>query len=222
MASVGKRLRAKRDRDRKHSAELAFWRRRLAEEGTLGAGHYHWFFTVHQGLEPSFYEGKRMLDVGCGPRGSLEWATGAARRVGADPLAGAYQELGTAAHAMEYVEAGAESLPFADGAFDVVSCFNALDHVDDPGAALAEIARVLAPGGLFLVIVEIEGEPTIEEPHKLRWDVLEQVTPPLRVESERRYRHPGPSVYEVLIHTEPLDAAAEAPSPGLLSARLRR
>lgn len=49
--------------------------------------------------------GRRVLDVGCGPRGSLEWADRARVRVGLDPLVDAYRELGVADHAMGYVAA---------------------------------------------------------------------------------------------------------------------
>jgi SAM-dependent methyltransferase len=41
------------------------------------------------------------------------------------------------------------SLPFEDGSFDSVYCKQVLEHVRDPGPLLAEVARVLAPGGLF-------------------------------------------------------------------------
>jgi SAM-dependent methyltransferase len=40
-------------------------------------------------------------------------------------------------------------IPFADGTFDVVFCKQVLEHVDDPRLVLAEVARVLAPGGWF-------------------------------------------------------------------------
>ena len=36
-------------------------------------------------LDKSFYKNKRILDVGCGPRGSLEWDDMALERVGLDP-----------------------------------------------------------------------------------------------------------------------------------------
>jgi SAM-dependent methyltransferase len=99
-------------------------------------------FTDLVGLDAGFYRGKAVLDIGCGPRGSLEWADEASRRVGLDPLADDYRELGTDAHAMDYVAAGSEAMPFGDGEFDVVATINSLDHVDDLGRTVAEIKRV--------------------------------------------------------------------------------
>jgi demethylmenaquinone methyltransferase/2-methoxy-6-polyprenyl-1,4-benzoquinol methylase len=48
---------------------------------------------------------------------------------------------------LELVEASAESLPFADESFDALSFTYLLRYVDDPGATLAELARVVRPGG---------------------------------------------------------------------------
>ena len=43
----------------------------------------------------------------------------------------------------------AEALPSEDSSFDVVICVDVLEHVKDPQKAIAEIARVLKPGGMF-------------------------------------------------------------------------
>ncbi len=48
----------------------------------------------------------------------------------------------------ELVEASAEALPFADGSFDHLTFTYLLRYVDDPGATLAELARVVRPGGV--------------------------------------------------------------------------
>lgn len=58
---------------------------------------------------------------------------------------------GRAPHAARFCQADAESLPFRDGCFDVVFCQQLIEHVVFPERVLAEIARVLRPGGsLFL------------------------------------------------------------------------
>ncbi|MGE3819072.1 MAG: class I SAM-dependent methyltransferase [Isosphaeraceae bacterium] len=54
--------------------------------------------------------------------------------------------------ATRLVVAAGERLPFESGRFDGVLCVNVLEHVADVPAVLAEVARVLRPGGLFLAI----------------------------------------------------------------------
>jgi len=50
-----------------------------------------------------------------------------------------------------FVEAQAESLPLPSGSFDVVTCRVAPHHFADPQAFVNEVARVLVPGGRFLL-----------------------------------------------------------------------
>ncbi|HUF00890.1 MAG TPA: class I SAM-dependent methyltransferase [Gaiellaceae bacterium] len=49
---------------------------------------------------------------------------------------------------VELVEASAENLPFADASFDHMTFTYLLRYVADPGATLAELARVVRPGGV--------------------------------------------------------------------------
>ena len=51
------------------------------------------------------------------------------------------------AGAIELEEARAESLPYADGAFDALTFTYLLRYVEDPAATLRELARVVRPGG---------------------------------------------------------------------------
>ena len=53
----------------------------------------------------------------------------------------------------------ATALPLADGSVDAVLCALVLCSVDDPDAALAEVARVLRPGGTLHLLEHVVGEP---------------------------------------------------------------
>ncbi len=50
----------------------------------------------------------------------------------------------------------AQDMPFEDNRFDVVTCLEALEFMPDPKAALAEMIRVLRPGGLLLTTIRID------------------------------------------------------------------
>src|SRR5262249_17482018 len=52
---------------------------------------------------------------------------------------------------VEFRRADAEDLPFADASFDLVSCRIAPHHFDDVAKFVGEAARVLRPGGIFLL-----------------------------------------------------------------------
>jgi ubiquinone/menaquinone biosynthesis C-methylase UbiE len=80
-----------------------------------------------------------------------------------------------AAHSFKLVQAPAQSLPFADASFDTSVCTFVLCSVPDPASVLAEIARVLKPGGRLLFLEHVRaGEGTalgrfqdlIEVPHR--------------------------------------------------------
>lgn len=53
-------------------------------------------------------------------------------------------------HRFQYRLSHAQTLPFPDASFDLVTCQTVLIHVADPGAVIAEMARVTRPGGLVL------------------------------------------------------------------------
>lgn len=99
-------------------------------------------------------DGTRLLDVACG---TGELAGRAAER-GAGPT-GVDLSEGMVALARErwpgldFAQADAERLPYADGAFGAVTAAFVLNHVPSPPRAAAELARVLAPGGRAAVTV---------------------------------------------------------------------
>ena len=102
--------------------------------------------------------GERVLDVACGT-GVV--ARLAAQQVGtAGTVAGLDVNPGMLAVArsvapasvpIEWHEAGAEAMPFADASFDVVLCQMGLQFMPDKAAALREMRRVLVRGGRLLL-----------------------------------------------------------------------
>ena len=207
---------------RKREEELAFWRERAAEEGRLGNEHYGALFTGLVGLEPDFYRGRDVLDNGCGPRGSLVWAREARRRVGLDPLAEEYRALGIDEHPMEYVAAPAEAMPFADASFDVVTSLNSLDHVDDLDRTVAEIKRVLRPGGHLVAVVEVGHAPTWSEPQALSWETPELFAPELEVVARADYERGREAMYDAAFRGVRYDHADPTPRSGVLTFVMRR
>ncbi|MGH1569592.1 class I SAM-dependent methyltransferase [Methylobacterium sp. P31] len=204
----------------KEAVELAFWRKTLWKaKGSFYNAHLIPFYTSFFGLDEAFYTGKRVLDVGCGPVGSLEWATGALERVGLDPLANSYVKLNRGLHKMSYVAAPSENIPFPDGRFDIVTMFNALDHVEDVDQTIRELARVCAPGGTILLIVEINHPPTVTEPHWIDMDVVDKFQGFTIARREVFGIRDDHNVYASLAERHPFPGADK---PGILCVRLTK
>ncbi len=203
--------------------ELNYWKSRKISESTLDNSHYKFFYTTHFGLNDSFYAGKFILDIGCGPRGSLEWASMAARRIGLDPLAREYLQLGARDHQMEYLDGRAENIPIENGKCDVVFSFNSLDHVENVARVLSEIKRITCPGGHFLLLVEVNHPPTDCEPHNLGPnDIIGMLRPEFACESVRVYRMAGDGIYSSLRAGAELDIKEWQSAPGYFSAKFVR
>ena len=101
------------------------------------------------------FPGAAVLDVGCGPGGDVQAlsATKACRVVGVDvdlPMLGAARTH--AARNAAFICADTTRLPFSDSTFDAVRSERMLQHLPDPAAAVAEMARVTRPGGRLVLI----------------------------------------------------------------------
>jgi ubiquinone/menaquinone biosynthesis C-methylase UbiE len=168
--------------------ELFYWKWVKVKDKKLKNAHYKFFFTDYFSLPDAFYSDKAILDIGCGPRGSLEWVDMAKERVGLDPLADKYQKLGTGLHKMKYVNAYVENIPFPDNYFDIVTSFNSIDHVGDLSKACREIKRVLKKGGAFLLIVDIHNYKTFTEPQVLKWTFIKDYFPEFKVVEEKHLK----------------------------------
>ncbi|MFE9307727.1 class I SAM-dependent methyltransferase [Streptomyces sp. NPDC006706] len=97
---------------------------------------------------------RRVLDLGCGDgvllaRTEGRWLAG----VDLSPEALALARRRPSLRATALAQAGAQGLPFADGAFDACVCHMALMLMDDVDRVAAETARVLSPGGVLACVV---------------------------------------------------------------------
>ncbi len=203
--------------------ELNYWKKRKKTEGTLSNSHYKYFYTTHFGFDDSYYSGKCILDIGCGPRGSLEWASMASRRIGLDPLAKEYLRLGAKQHQMEYIDSPAESVPIEEAKCDVVSSFNSLDHVKDVDQTLKEIKRITRPGGYFLLLVEVNHPPTDCEPHQLSpKKIVELLEPQFTSESLHVYKAVASGMYNSILADVRLPKPEDTREIGYMSARFLR
>ncbi|MEI4233287.1 bifunctional 2-polyprenyl-6-hydroxyphenol methylase/3-demethylubiquinol 3-O-methyltransferase UbiG [Roseovarius sp. D22-M7] len=101
------------------------------------------------------WRGKAVLDLGCAGGFMAEaLAARGAQVTGIDPadqaIDAARAHAVSQGHAITYDIGVGEALPYEDAAFDAVVCVDVLEHVQDLAMVLAEAARVLRPGGLFL------------------------------------------------------------------------
>lgn len=98
----------------------------------------------------------RVLDIGCGEgqvaRHIARTVPGVAV-VGVEPAEAQLVVARERAGGPRYVRGEANALPVADGAFDAVVACLVFEHITDVDAALAEVARSLSPGGVFLFLL---------------------------------------------------------------------
>jgi ubiquinone/menaquinone biosynthesis C-methylase UbiE len=97
-----------------------------------------------------------LLDIGCGTGAAVRQAGGTVRRaVGVDlspAMIARARELAAGLDNVSFQEGDVgSSLPFADGEFTAVLCTTAFHHFARPLETIAEIARVLAPGGRLVI-----------------------------------------------------------------------
>lgn len=116
-------------------------------------------------LLPHLRPGQRLLDVGCGPGTitlDLAAAVAPGRTLGIDPSAAVVDQASGAASAaspaasseasdvdVSFAVGDVYALDHGDASFDVVHAHQVLQHLTDPVAALQEMRRVLAPGGVL-------------------------------------------------------------------------
>jgi SAM-dependent methyltransferase len=131
-----------------HAAEWIEWAR------TEDHDHFFWRLSLPALLELMPGPGRLTLDLGCGEgRLSRVLAARGHHMVGVEAspaLAGAARD---ADPSIPVHVADAAALPLSDGAADVVVASMVLMNLDDLGAAMREVARVLAPGGRLVASI---------------------------------------------------------------------
>jgi demethylmenaquinone methyltransferase/2-methoxy-6-polyprenyl-1,4-benzoquinol methylase len=116
-----------------------------------------WRAATVRAVDPR--SGERVLDVACGTgTSSYALARAGATVVALDFSPGMIEEGRRRHPSIEFVEGDAEKLPFGDDEFDAVTISFGLRNVEHPKVALAEMYRVLKPGGR-LVVCEFSKPP---------------------------------------------------------------
>jgi len=103
-----------------------------------------------------------IIEVGAGPVGIVSRLKGR-RRVATDPLNNLFESEETYRRYREeareqgisYVDAKGENLPFDDQEFDLLITDNVLDHTESPAQIISEARRVLKPGGMVYLRVNV-------------------------------------------------------------------
>lgn len=139
---------------------VAFW---PSEKATYSHGHHASVVSHHARrtakdsaafLLPHINPTNHILDVGCGPgtiTADLAELVPHGRVVGIDMVASVLTQARTLVDDrglpnVEFRQVDANSLPFADGSFDIVFCHQVLQHVKDPVRLLKEMKRVAKKG----------------------------------------------------------------------------
>jgi len=129
---------------------------------TLWEDHADWWqreFT--DGADPEYTE--QILPL------ALEWLAGRERVLdaggtmvlGIDPTQNQIVEAASRGGGVSYARAGAAQLPFADASFDAVVACLVFEHIDEVDSAIAEVSRVLEPGGRFVFFLN---HPLLQTP----------------------------------------------------------
>jgi ubiquinone/menaquinone biosynthesis C-methylase UbiE len=118
----------------------------LLEKTGLG----RWRSWLAGGVRPG-----RVLDLGCGTGRNLPLFGSGVRAIGLDPCHASLLRARSRACGVPLVRARAEALPFREGAFDTVVSGLVFCSVLDPPRGLAEVRRVLKPGGVLRMLEHV-------------------------------------------------------------------
>ncbi len=155
-------------------------------EGEMIYEHWHRYLFARQ-----YVAGKRVLDVASGEGyGSALMAGVAASVTGVDISAEAVEHAAArygSAPNLRYVCASCASIPLPDASFDVIVSFETIEHMTEHDAFMAEVARLLAPGGLFIISSPNRVEYSDRTGYRNEFHVKELDGPELRSLLDRHF-----------------------------------
>ncbi|MEM9066252.1 MAG: methyltransferase domain-containing protein [Planctomycetota bacterium] len=179
--------------------ELAYWLRELKSPGAGGFAERFdgWQAERRDALRLALTEAEGgpvpdldawtarcdVIELGGGPRPFVALGTWRSA-VMIDPLVEGYRSSGILDDRGSFVPiaSGAERLPLPARCCDLVVCDNMLDHVNDPAEVCCEVSRVLRPGGLLWLLVDV-GAPVDEmHPHQIHEELLHAMLSPIGME----------------------------------------
>ncbi len=114
--------------------------------------------------------GRRVLDAACGEGYGTALLAGA----GARSATGVDVDDAVVAHASsrypdaDFIRGDVRELPFDDASFDLVACYETIEHVDEPERLLSELDRVLTADGLLLVSTPNKHQYLVENEYHRR------------------------------------------------------
>jgi ubiquinone/menaquinone biosynthesis C-methylase UbiE len=145
--------------DDAYRREYGRWHEQMGRVEAESPLAYPWYESVHRRLEP--ISTGRLLEVGCGRGQFAIWLAKKKRSlqiIGLDfsdmAVSLARQRAAAEQVGVEFVQGDAQALPYADKSFDIVISCECMEHVPSPSKMALEIARVLKPGGRFLLTTE--------------------------------------------------------------------
>jgi SAM-dependent methyltransferase len=150
--------------------------------------------------------GTRLLDIGCGTGRTLELAQErGAVLTGVDVAPGLLAIAAGRVPDADLRILDLQSLPFADGAFDAVTAVNAFQFAADPLAAIADAARVLAPGGRLAI--GMFAEPERAQSTAIH-EAMSALSPPARASDHAPYALSAPGNLEAALAAAGLSVSA--------------